>query len=71
MPREDASNFSFADPLFVVIIRQNQPCRRRKILVFSILPTPAIRLRFAPAEKRWLCPFLSVSRAVESINKIF
>ena len=32
------------------------PCQRRKILVFRILPAPAIRLRFAPAEQRWLYP---------------
>ncbi len=40
------------------------PCQHRKILVFRILPTPAIRLRFAPAEKRWLasfCPSLGLS----------
>ena len=37
MPREDASNFSFADPLFVVIIRQNQPFRRgrRHLALFA------------------------------------
>ncbi|MSS26966.1 hypothetical protein FYJ44_02675 [Desulfovibrio sp. PG-178-WT-4] len=28
---------------------------------FRILPTPAIRLRVAPAEQRWLCPFLSIT----------
>ena len=30
------------------------PCRHAKILFFRILPAPAIRLRFAPAEQRWL-----------------
>ena len=35
--------------------KRHFPCQRRKILVFRILPAPAIRLRFAPAEQRWLC----------------
>ena len=30
MPREDASNFSFAGLLFIVIIRQNRPFRHRR-----------------------------------------
>ena len=36
--------------------KRHFPCQRRKILVFRILPAPAIRLRFAPAEQRWLYP---------------
>ena len=34
--------------------KRHFPCPRRKILFFRILPAPAIRLRFAPAEQRWL-----------------
>ena len=38
--------------------KRHFPCQRRRILVFRILPAPAIRLHFAPAEQRWLCPTL-------------
>ena len=38
-------------------------CQRAKILFFRILPAQAIRLRFAPAEQRWLRLFLFVPRS--------
>ena len=44
--------------------KRHFPCPRAKILVFRILPAPAIRLRFAPAEQRWLRPFLLVLRSI-------
>ncbi len=40
------------------------PCRHAKILFFRILPVPTIRLRFAPAEQRWLRLFLFVSQSI-------
>ena len=39
--------------------KRHFPCQRRRILVFRILPAPAIRLRFAPAEQGWLRFFCS------------
>ena len=38
-------------------------CQRAKILFFRILPAPAIRLRFAPAEQGCLRLFLFVPRS--------
>ena len=45
-------------------------CQRAKILFFRILPAPAIRPRFVPAEQRWLRLFFVRSPIYRGIKTI-